>query len=69
MSAVECTEVINEEIRIYGYFVIITSEKMTAQEALDLYKGRDVSRSCSGETSPFFFNFPRKSDSTTKMSL
>ena len=43
MSAVERTEVINEEIRMCGYFVIITSEKMTAQEALDLYKGRDVS--------------------------
>ena len=43
MSAVERTEVINEEIRMCGYFVIITSEKMTAQEALDLYKGRDAS--------------------------
>lgn len=43
MSAVERTDVINEEIRMCGYFVIITSEKMTAQEALDLYKGRDAS--------------------------
>ena len=43
MSAAERTDVINEEIRMCGYFVIITSEKMTAQEALELYKGRDAS--------------------------
>ncbi len=34
--------VIDEEIRLSGYFVIITSDKMTAEEALRLYKGRDV---------------------------
>ena len=43
MSAAERTEVINEEIKMCGYFVIITSESMTAQEALELYKGRDAS--------------------------
>ena len=36
-------DVINEEIKLCGYFVIITSKRMTAQEALDLYKGRDAS--------------------------
>ena len=36
-------DVINEEIKYCGYFVIITSEKMTAEEALRLYKGRDAS--------------------------
>lgn len=39
----ELHEVINEEIRLCGYFVIITSENMTASEALDLYKSRDAS--------------------------
>ena len=39
----ELTEVINEEIKLCGYFVIITSEEMTAAEALDLYKSRDAS--------------------------
>lgn len=39
----ELHEVINEEIKLCGYFVIITSEKMTAAEALELYKGRDAS--------------------------
>ncbi len=36
-------DVINEEIRLCGYFVIITSEKMTAAQALELYKSRDAS--------------------------
>ena len=36
-------DVINEEIRLCGYFVIITSEKMTAAQALEHYKSRDVS--------------------------
>lgn len=39
----ELHDVINEEIRLCGYFVIITSEKMTAAQALKLYKGRDAS--------------------------
>ena len=39
----ELYDVIDEEIRLCGYFVIITSEKMTAEEALDLYKSRDAS--------------------------
>jgi transposase len=43
MSGIERTEVINEQIRLCGYFVIITSEKMTAAEALNLYKSRDDS--------------------------
>ena len=36
-------DVIDEDIRLCGYFVIITSEKMTAEDALDLYKSRDAS--------------------------
>ena len=43
MYARELTDVINEEIKLCGYFVIITSEEMTAAEALDLYKSRDAS--------------------------
>ena len=40
---ISVTDVIDEEIRLCGYFVIITSKKMTAEEALDLYKSRDAS--------------------------
>ncbi len=41
--AKERYDVINEEIRLCGYFVIITSERMDAEAALNLYKGRDAS--------------------------
>lgn len=44
LSAVrERVDVIDQEIKLCGYFVIITSEKMTAEEALTLYKSRDSS--------------------------
>lgn len=43
MSGIEKTDVINKAIKLCGYFVIITSEKMTAAEALLLYKSRDGS--------------------------
>lgn len=39
----ERDEIIREEIRLCGYFGIITSEKMSAEEALELYKSRDAS--------------------------
>ena len=39
----ERTDVIEEARRHSGYFAIITSEEMSAEEALDLYKSRDAS--------------------------
>lgn len=36
-------DVINKEMDLCGYFVIVTSEKMTASAAIDLYKSRDAS--------------------------
>lgn len=39
----ERDDVIDQELRLCGYFVIITSKKMTAKEALSLYKSRDGS--------------------------
>ena len=38
MMGIEKTDVIDREIKLCGYFAIITSEKMTAAEALVLYK-------------------------------
>lgn len=35
--------VIELELNLSGYFVIVTAEKMAAKEALELYKGRDSS--------------------------
>ena len=39
----EKAAVIELELALCGYFVIITSEKMNAKEALEIYKGRDAS--------------------------
>ena len=43
LYAREKTDAIQQEINLCGYFVIITSKKMTAGEALELYKSRDAS--------------------------
>ena len=43
LYAREKTEVVQREIDLGGYFVIVTSKKMSAKEALELYKSRDVS--------------------------
>ena len=42
LYANEKKDIIRREIRLCGYFVLITSEEMTAAEALRLYKGRDA---------------------------
>ena len=39
----EKKDVIQEEIRLCGYFCIITSREMSAEDALELYKSRDGS--------------------------
>lgn len=43
MSGAERIDIINRDISLCGYFAIVTSEKMTAEEALLLYKSRDES--------------------------
>ncbi|MCB5230895.1 MAG: transposase [Candidatus Cloacimonetes bacterium] len=42
LYAEEKSEVIEEQLELSGYFCLITSEKMDAEEALMLYKGRDA---------------------------
>ena len=37
------TRVVSDELKLCGYFAIITSEKMSAKEAINLYKSRDAS--------------------------
>ena len=39
----EKDDVIRRELQLCGYFCIVTSDKMTAEEALDLYYSRDAS--------------------------
>ena len=43
MFPLEKASVIESEMALCGYFVIVTSEKMTAKEAINLYKSRDGS--------------------------
>jgi len=43
LFAEERKDVIERQLSLCGYFSIITSEKMNAEEALVLYKGRDIS--------------------------
>lgn len=43
LFAEEKAEVIRKEHEVCGYFCLVSSKKMTAQEAYRLYRGRDVS--------------------------
>ena len=43
ISYSEKTDVITKRLELCGYFCLITSEKMTASDALIHYKGRDIS--------------------------
>ena len=52
----EKTTVTEREISLCGYFVIITSERMTAKEALHLYKSRDVSEKLFASDKSFLGN-------------
>ena len=47
---------LDEEIALWGYFVIITSRKMDAEDALDLYKNRDASEKLFREDKTFLEN-------------
>ncbi|EFK31717.1 hypothetical protein HMPREF9264_1670 [Lactobacillus delbrueckii subsp. bulgaricus PB2003/044-T3-4] len=47
----EREDVIERELQLCGYFAIVTSEKMTASEALNLYKSRDISEKLFGRPS------------------
>lgn len=43
LFAQEKSDVIKQELEFCGYFCLVSSSKMTAQEAYRLYRGRDVS--------------------------
>lgn len=43
LHAREKARVIEEELELCGYFCIVTSQRMSAEEALIIYKGRDAS--------------------------
>ena len=52
----EKTTVTEREISLCGYFVIITSDRMTAKEALHLYKSRDTSEKLFASDKSFLGN-------------
>ena len=52
----EREDVIERELQLCGYFAIVTSEKMTASEALNLYKSRDISEKLFGSDKTFLGN-------------
>lgn len=52
----ERKDVIEREMQLCGYFAIVTSEKMTASEALNLYKSRDISEKLFGSDKTFLGN-------------
>ena len=52
----EKSEVIEREIDLCGYFVIVTSEDMTAKEAVELYKSRDTSEKLFSSDKSFLGN-------------
>lgn len=52
----EKTTVTERDISLCGYFVIITSERMTAKEALRLYKSRDASEKLFASDKTFLGN-------------
>ena len=53
LHAVVREQAVGAMMRRLGYFCIVTSEKMTAQEAYDLYTGRDVSEKLFAATKTF----------------
>lgn len=52
----EKPEVVEREIRLCGYFVIVTSEDMKASEAIHLYKSRDTSEKLFSSDKTFLGN-------------
>ena len=64
----ERADVIEREMKLCGYFCIITSEKMTAAEALIQYKGHDISEKLFCSDKSFIGSKSERVQSTQSMS-
>ena len=64
----EKADVIEAKLELCGYFCIITSENMTAQEALIHYKGRDVSEKLFSADKSFIGSKSMRAQSTEVLS-
>ena len=64
----ERTDVIERELQLCGYFCIITSEKMTASQALIQYKGSDISEKLFRADKSFIGSKSEREQSSQSMS-
>ncbi len=67
-SVREKSDVVERELRLCGYFCIVTSEKMTASEALIQYKGRDISEKLFQSDKSFLGSRSMRTHSTEALS-
>lgn len=67
-GADERTDVIERQLKLCGYFCIITSEKMTATQALVQYKGRDISEKLFRSDKTFIGSKSERTHSSASMS-
>ena len=68
ISVEENTEVIEKELKLCGYFCIITSEEMSAAQALIHYKGRDISEKLFRDDKTFIGSKSERVQSSESMS-
>jgi transposase len=64
----ERADVIERQLKLCGYFCIITSEKMTATQALVQYKGRDISEKLFRSDKTFIGSKSERTHSSASMS-
>jgi len=68
LGADERSDVVEQELDLCGYFCIITSEKMTASQALIQYKGRDISEKLFRSDKTFIGSKSERTQSSESMS-
>lgn len=68
VGADERSDVIERELKLCGYFCIITSENMTASQALTQYKGRDISEKLFRDDKTFIGSKSERVQSSQSMS-
>lgn len=67
-SVKERHEVVEQELRLCGYFCIVTSEEMKASQALIQYKGRDISEKLFSSDKTFLGSHSMRIHSSKAMS-
>lgn len=67
-SVKERDEVVEKELRLCGYFCIVTSEEMKASQALIQYKGRDISEKLFSSDKTFLGSHSMRIHSSKAMS-